>query len=205
LKSLRRRRAAEVIRGAAGGLDPGIRATRTIREYAPLFLRHHRVEGTPRTPMRSRCGCTWSRSSVAAGWPRPTGPWRTTTSRCFWKKGVSNTIRQAKVVLCAMFGKAVADGYVDYNPFHDVKIPKVPGRRAIRVATPGQYLTVRACLPTRPARVFSTLLVSSGMRFCEAVGLQPADFDFDADILEVARSVVKVTCRANTRASHAVH
>jgi hypothetical protein len=39
------RRAAEVIGGAAGGLDPGIRATRTIKEYAPLFLRHHRVEG----------------------------------------------------------------------------------------------------------------------------------------------------------------
>jgi integrase len=30
------RRAAEVIRGAAGGLDPRIRATRTIKEYAPL-------------------------------------------------------------------------------------------------------------------------------------------------------------------------
>jgi hypothetical protein len=28
----------------------------------------------------------------------------------------ANTIRQAKVVLCAMFGMAVADGYVDYNP-----------------------------------------------------------------------------------------
>jgi hypothetical protein len=39
---------------------------------------------------------------------------------------------------------------VDYNPFHDVKIPKVPGQRAIKVATPQQYLTVRACLPTKP-------------------------------------------------------
>ena len=105
----------------------------------------------------------------------------------------ANTIRQAKVVLCAMFGMAVADGYVDYNPFHDVKIPKVAGQRAIKVATPEQYLTVRACLPTRPAQVFSTLLVSSGIRFCETVGLQPADFDFEADILEVARSVVKVS------------
>jgi integrase len=41
--------------------------------------------------------------------------------------------------------------------------------------------------------VFSTLLVSSGMRFCEAIGLQSADFDFEAGILEVARSVVKVS------------
>jgi hypothetical protein len=35
--------------------------------------------------------------------------------------------------------------------------------------------------------------VSSGLRFCEAIGLQPADFDFKAGILEVARSVVKVS------------
>jgi integrase len=88
---------------------------------------------------------------------------------------------------------AVSDGYLDYNPFHDVKIPKVPGRRAIKIATPEQYAKVRGCLPTKPARVFSTLLVSSGMRFCEAIGLQPADFDFEAGILEVARSVVKVS------------
>ena len=39
------RHAAEVAGGAAGGLDPGTRATRTIKEYAPLFLRHHQVEG----------------------------------------------------------------------------------------------------------------------------------------------------------------
>jgi hypothetical protein len=38
-------RHALVFSGAAGGLDPAIRATRTIKEYAPLFLRHHRVEG----------------------------------------------------------------------------------------------------------------------------------------------------------------
>lgn len=39
------RRAAEVAGGAAGGLDPVTRATRTIKEYTPNFLRHHRVEG----------------------------------------------------------------------------------------------------------------------------------------------------------------
>ena len=39
------RHAAELVDGAAGGLDPATRATRTIAEYAPLFLRHHQVEG----------------------------------------------------------------------------------------------------------------------------------------------------------------
>ena len=101
----------------------------------------------------------------------------------------ANTIRQAKVVHGALFGMAVSDGYLDCNPFHDVKIPKVPGRRAIKIATPEQYLKVRGCLPNKPSRVFSTLLVSSEVRFCEVIGLRPDDFDFDAGIVEVARSV----------------
>ena len=43
--ALEAERRAAVVTTAAGGLDPGTRATRTIKEYAPLFLRHHRVEG----------------------------------------------------------------------------------------------------------------------------------------------------------------
>ena len=188
------KRAGEVIRGAAGGLDPGIRATRTIKEYAPPFLRHHRVERNTKEryadtlrlhviPFLGSCRLAETDRTVARNY-----------ITVLEEEGRSaNTIRQAKVVLCAMFGMAVADGYVDYNPFHDVKIPRVPGRRAIKVATPEQYLTVRARLPNKPSQVFSTLLVSSGLRFCEAVGLQPDDFDFEAGILEVARSVVKVS------------
>jgi integrase len=185
---------------AAGGLDPAIRATRTIKEYGPLFLRHHRVEGNTKEryaetlrlhviPFLGGCRLAETDRTVARSY-----------ITVLEEEGRSaNTIRQAKVVLCAMFGMAVADGYVDYNPFHDVKIPKVPGRRAIKVATPEQYLTVRACLPNKPAQVFSTLLVSSGIRFCEAIGLRPADFDFEAAILEVARSVVKVSRQHHPR------
>jgi integrase len=188
------RHAAEVAGGAAGGLDPATRATRTIKEYAPLFLRHHQVEGNTKDtyadtlrlhviPFLGGCRLAETDRTVARNY-----------ITALQEGGRSaNTIRQAKVVLGAMFGMAVADGYLDYNPFHDVKIPKVPGRRAIKVATPEQFLKVRACLPTKPAQVFSTLLVSSGLRFCEAIGLQPSDFDFEAGVLEVARSVVKVS------------
>jgi len=187
-------RHAAVVGASAGGLDPGTRATRTIKEYAPLFLRHHQVEGNTKDtysdtlrlhviPFLGGCRLAETDRTVA----------RDYVTALQEERRSANTIRQAKVVLGAMFGMAVADGYLDYNPFHDVRIPKVPGRRAIKIATPEQYLKVRACLPTKPARVFSTLLVSSGLRFCEAIGLQPADFDFEAGILEVARSVVKVS------------
>ena len=187
-------RHAEVSGGAASGLDPATRATRTIREYAPVFLRHHQVEGNTKDTYSDTLrlhvipflgGCRLAETDRTAA--------RNYVTALQEEGRSANTIRQAKVVLGAMFGMAVADGYLDYNPFHDVRIPKVPGRRAIKIATPEQYLKVRACLPTKPAQVFSTLLVSSGLRFCEAIGLQPADFDFEAGILEVARSVVKVS------------
>lgn len=186
--------AAELIGGAVGGLDPVTRATRTIEEYAPIFMRHHRVEGNTKDtyadtlplhviPFLGGCRLAETDRTVARNY-----------FTALEERGRSaNTIRQAKVVLAAMFTMAVSDGYLDFNPSHDVKTPKVPGQRAIKIATTEQYLAVRACLPAKAAQVFSTLLVSSGIRFCEAIGLRPDDFDIDVRVLEVARSVVKVS------------
>ena len=186
--------AAELVRGAVGQLDPVIRATRTIAEYEPVFLRHHRVEGNTKDTYKDTLRL---HAIPYLGKVRLAEMNRTAARNYFTaleEAGRSaNTIRQAKVVLAALFTMAVSDGYLDVNPFHDVKTPRVRGPRAIKVATTDQYLNVRACLPTKPARVFSTLLVSSGLRFCEAIGLQPMEFDFDLCILEVARSVVKVS------------
>jgi integrase len=188
------RHAAELIGGAAGGLDPVTRATRTIEEYMPIFLRHHQVEGNTKDtysdtlrlhviPFLGGCRLAETDRTVA----------RNYVTALQEADRSANIIRQAKVALGALFTMAVSDGYLDYNPFHDLKIPKVPGRRAIKITTTDQFLKVRGCLPTRAAQVFATLLVSSGIRFCEAIGLQPDDFDFDSCVLEVARSVVKVS------------
>jgi integrase len=188
--------AAALIPGATAGLDPVTRATRTIKEYAPIFLRHHQVEGNTKDtyadtlrlhviPFLGACRLAEADRTVARNYVT-----------ALQEAGRSaNIIRQTKVVLGAMFTMAVSEGYLDYNPFHDLKIPRVPGRRAIKVTTTEQFLKVRGCLPTRAAQVLATLLVSSGIRFCEAIGLQPDDFDFDFDagVLEVARSVVKVS------------
>jgi hypothetical protein len=56
--------AGELVGGPGGGLDPVLRATRTIGEYAPVFPRHHRVGGIRRTPTTTRCGCTSYPSSA---------------------------------------------------------------------------------------------------------------------------------------------
>jgi hypothetical protein len=62
-----------------------------------------------------------------------------------------------------MFTMAVSDGYLDSRPFHDAKTPKVPGPRPIRITITGQYLRVRSCLPTKPARVFWTPPISGSL------------------------------------------
>jgi hypothetical protein len=149
-----RERAAELVGGPAGGLDPVVGATRTIEEYAPIFLRHHRVEGNTKDTyddtLRLHVIPFIGRSRVAE--------MNRLAARSFFTAledaGRSpNVIRQAKVVLAAMFTMAVADAYLDANPFHDVKTPKVGGPRAIKIVTTDQYVKVRDCLPTKPARV----------------------------------------------------
>lgn len=186
--------AAEVTGAAAGRLDPATRATRTIGEYVPIFLRHHQVEGNTKDayestlrlhviPFLGSCRLAETDRTVA----------RNYVTALQEGKRSANTIRQAKVVLAALFGMAVSDGYLDFNPFHDLKTPRVGGGRAIKVATQDQFLKVRASLPNVPCQVFATLMVSSGVRFCEAIGLRPDDFDFGACLLEVGRSVVQVS------------
>ena len=77
------RHAAELAGGAAGGLDPATRATRTIKEYAPLFLRHHQVEGNTKDTYADTLrlhvlpflgGCRmWARAVAESGIPfKPT-------------------------------------------------------------------------------------------------------------------------------------
>ena len=84
----------------------------------------------------------------------------------------ANTIRQAKVVLGAMFGMAVADGYLDYNPFHDVKIPKVPSAAwpGCRVrndgGSSGPYRDARR--PCTPGKGFALLVIDDTARNASA-------------------------------------
>ena len=156
------RRATEVIRGAAAGLDPSIRATRTIKEYAPLFLRHHRVEGNTKDAYADTLrlhvipflgGCRVAETDRALA--------RNYVTALLEEGRSANTIRQAKVVLCAMFGMAVADGYVDYNPFHDVKIPKVPvGFQNSAIGPDLDFYAARSYSLIRPPRMGRRLIRS---------------------------------------------
>jgi hypothetical protein len=99
--------AAELVRGAVGQPDPVIRGTRTIAEYEPVFLRHHRVEGNTKDTYKDTL-----RLHVIPflGKVRLAEMNRTAARNYFTaleETGRSaNTIRQAKVVLGALLGHA---------------------------------------------------------------------------------------------------
>ena len=69
---------------------------------------------------------------------------------------LANTIRQAKVVLARCSAWLWRTAIVDYNPFDDVKIPKVSGQRAIKNGDAGAVREVRGCLRTSQLRLLDT-------------------------------------------------
>jgi len=71
--------AVEVIRGAAGGLDPGVRATRTIKEYVPVLVENSAAGAD----LGFHAACRYSLispPSLARRWIRVAGPGRAITS-----------------------------------------------------------------------------------------------------------------------------
>jgi len=82
-----------------------------------------------------------------------------------------------------MYTMAVSETYLDANPFHDVRTPHVPGRRAIKVATT-EVSKSRSCgrspiasqirTPLDSSRVENTLAAGAGTRQSPEMRLWPA-------------------------------
>jgi site-specific recombinase XerD len=183
-----------LVDGVPPELDPVTKATMTIEKYIPSFMRHHRGEGNT----KDGYGSTLRRNVVPLIGGARLAEFSQTAARNYAtaliEEGRSpNTIRKCKVVLGALFAMAVAEGYLDENPFHDLSTPRVKHAGAIEVMAQPQFVKVRKALPNAPLRVFATVLVSSGIRPCEARGLRPEDFDFGASVIKVNRSVVSVS------------
>jgi integrase len=183
-----------LVEGVPPELDPVTKATMTIAKYIPSFMRHHRVEGNSKDGYAS----TLRRNVVPFIGGARLAEFSRTGARNYVtaliEEGRSpNTIRKCKVVLGALFAMAVAEGYLDENPFHDLSTPRVRHAGPIEVMTQPQFVKVRKALPNAPLRVFATVLVSSGIRPCEAKGLRPEDFDFAASVIKVNRSIVSVS------------
>jgi len=149
---------AALITGATGGLDPVTRATRTIEEYEPVFLRHHRVEGNAKD---TYSGTLRLHVIPFLGKVRLAEMNRTAARNYFTaleKAGRSpNSIRQAKIVLAALFSCPVSSSAPTViRPFRRPPFraasssPATANFRTSRIATSASHdvrLSSRCALP----------------------------------------------------------
>ena len=111
---------------------------------------------------------------------------------------VTHTIATLKMV----FGRALKKGYIRSNPAIGVELPS-PGRSPDRYITREEYAAISAALPrdsyTRP---FTDILVGTGLRVGELLGLHWENVDFDNELIQVVMAFNNTTREMKTVKNH---
>lgn len=174
--------------------SPAEKATITIEEFMPKFLREHDIEPNSR---QRYAEVLRSHAVPYIGHRRVAEISRETFHRLLTivlkDEGVGQpTILYVRTALSSMMQMAWDHGYRDDNPLRGIRLKGVPSKPIV-VATSAQFVRVYKALPHQPAKVFGRLGVASGARLCELISFVPEDFDFDTHMLSVNKSTVEVT------------
>lgn len=177
------------LRSGSNGLDPETRATMTIAQFAPRWLREHPVEPsttlTYHYALKNHILPMWGNVRLA--------DLRTEEVRSYFQELHESGIRgqHVKAALSALMRRAIEDGYRDGpNParFKRRKGELKP-KYVMRVE---DFEKVYDCLPTDGARLLADLIVSTGCRLMEAVPLLVSDIDFDRQEVRFIKAVQDV-------------
>jgi integrase len=98
------------------------------------------------------------------------------------------TVKNIWSGLSSVLRTAVDWGYIKENPAHGVRFPARQPRAAVFLPTPDQLAQVLHQLP-EPSRLLLLLLVATGLRVGEAMGLRWGDIDLNRKTLTVRRDV----------------
>ena len=174
--------------------SPAEKATITVKEFVPKFLREHAIEPNSR---QRYAEVLRSHAIPYIGHRRVAEISRETFHRLLTvvlkDEGVGQpSILYARTALSAMMQMAWDHGYREDNPLRGIRLKGVPGKPII-VATSTQFQRVYDALPHQSAKVFVRLGVASGVRLCELISFTPEDFNFDTGMLSVNKSTVEVT------------
>ncbi|KRB75112.1 integrase [Nocardioides sp. Root190] len=101
------------------------------------------------------------------------------------------SIRKYHVFLSSVFGRAVKDRVLVYNPCDHTELPKVVTAKA-RTLTPGEYERLQSALPAQHRLMIETL-IEAGLRWGELVALKPRHIDFLRRTLDVEETIVEVS------------
>lgn len=107
-----------------------------------------------------------------------------------------STVSHIRTRLISALSTAVDQGFINKNPAHGLRMPP-PERTEKAVFTPAQQRqfeqAVRRTLDAHPNNMALLLMLSTGLRAGETLGLRLCDIDFDARSLSVRRTVGRVS------------
>jgi integrase len=201
-RALREATNAEADASAGRGFDPR-RARQTLRHYVETeWLPHHMIEASTRESYLYLLG-RYIYPDLGDLRMRDIQPTRVRT----WVTRLSEvhganppTIRNAKVVLDAIFTTALNDQVVPLHPGRGVKTPAV-ARKPRRIITAEQFQHLHDTLPDPTMRLLVETDIESGLRWGELTELRARDLDIPTGMLTIARTVIHL--RSATRPSDA--
>jgi len=101
------------------------------------------------------------------------------------------SIRKYHVFLSSIFGRAVKDRVLVYNPCDHTELPKVINRKT-RTLTPQEFDRLLTALPQQHRLMIETL-IEAGLRWGELIALKPRHIDFLRRSLAVEETIVEVS------------
>ncbi|MCW2938537.1 MAG: hypothetical protein JWN00_1522, partial [Actinomycetia bacterium] len=99
-----------------------------------------------------------------------------------------NTQKHCRSVISAMIGLAVKMEYRTDNPVRGLNVGKQAANKNIKVINETVFWDLCSRLPMVTQRLFAEYIISTGVRFCEAISFR----DYDSGMLAVCRSTVEV-------------
>ena len=114
------------------------------------------------------------------------------TVRSFSGKPLSNsTLKRQKIVLKAVFESAIDNDLCYKNPVRNIKFPNVSEKFQKTTFTREQAEKVEE-YAKKEGRIDVVILLNTGIRRSELLGLQWSDIDFDNKIMHIQRAVTQV-------------
>lgn len=111
---------------------------------------------------------------------------------------VTHTLATLKMI----FGRAMKNGYISSNPAIGAELPS-PGRSPDRYITRDEYAAISRALPRDSiTRAFADVLVGTGMRVGELLGLHWENVDFDNELVQVVMAFNNTTREMKTVKNH---
>src|SRR5713226_2073272 len=98
------------------------------------------------------------------------------------------TVKNIWSALSSVLRSAVDWGYIDANPAHGVRLPARQPKAVVFLPTPEQIAQMLERLP-EPSFTLLLLLIGTGLRVGEAMGLRSEDIDFNRKNLTVRRDI----------------